>query len=413
MKFYCPITQRFAVLVALLAISFTCTSALGQQIWENYGQASGQAIHQAGCLSCGSNTGGCSSCGTVMQGIPAAQGRPIASLFNRYCVRCHGVDGRGVCDYPDIPDFTNPDWQSSRTDEQLARLTHDGRGALMPAFRGTLTKSECAEMACYIRRFAAQPFAQQHVSNCQSCQSFQSSGGATAVQMLPQTTSRMAPVYESAPLDRPLILSPDQQLPTNPSFTKSSPAKPATITPSPTPMTPANPFDDFLSPTEITSPQTNQFLNSATNKSASSRKLPVVTGPADQLVIIRPNQPDPAYPTTTNSQRLRTPQPTVAREQSAPMPIIRTMPQESSMPNLQPPSASSTPTPIQSPLEPPTKETFMPFQLTAPDSGGNHQMTYSRLLPPVDKRPNLLPVYPETTKMRFRAFSPDYPQAER
>ena len=56
---------------------------------------------------------------------------------------------------PDVGDFTSASWQASRTDEQLARLIYEGRGALMPAFRGTLTKDECYAMARYLRRFAA------------------------------------------------------------------------------------------------------------------------------------------------------------------------------------------------------------------------------------------------------------------
>ena len=39
------------------------------------------------------------------------------SLFNRYCVRCHGIDGRGVWDIPDVPDFANGVWQATRSDD--------------------------------------------------------------------------------------------------------------------------------------------------------------------------------------------------------------------------------------------------------------------------------------------------------
>src|SRR5262249_12034077 len=38
----------------------------------------------------------------------------VAGLYNRYCIRCHGVDGRGVWDIPGVPDFTNTRWQASR-----------------------------------------------------------------------------------------------------------------------------------------------------------------------------------------------------------------------------------------------------------------------------------------------------------
>jgi hypothetical protein len=84
---------------------------------------------------------------------PDEEKRVITSLYNRYCIRCHGVDGRGIWDIPDVPDFTNARWQASRSDGQLARLTLEGRGACMPPFRGTITLEEAWAMARYLRTF--------------------------------------------------------------------------------------------------------------------------------------------------------------------------------------------------------------------------------------------------------------------
>jgi cytochrome c553 len=75
----------------------------------------------------------------------------VASLFNRYCIRCHGIDGRGVWDIPGVPDFTNKHWQDTRTDAMFARRIIEGRGAVMPTFRGTLSLEEAWAMARYIR----------------------------------------------------------------------------------------------------------------------------------------------------------------------------------------------------------------------------------------------------------------------
>jgi mono/diheme cytochrome c family protein len=75
------------------------------------------------------------------------------SLYNRYCVRCHGVDGRGVWDIPDVPDFTNLTWQATRPDAYRTRIILAGRGAVMPAFRGTLTLEESCAMARYLHTF--------------------------------------------------------------------------------------------------------------------------------------------------------------------------------------------------------------------------------------------------------------------
>ena len=84
---------------------------------------------------------------------PDEEKRVVSGLYNRYCIRCHGVDGRGVWDIPDVPDFTNSRWQASRTDAQLSRSIIEGRGACMPPFRGAVTLEESWAMARYLRTF--------------------------------------------------------------------------------------------------------------------------------------------------------------------------------------------------------------------------------------------------------------------
>jgi hypothetical protein len=84
---------------------------------------------------------------------PEQERRVVMNLYNRYCIRCHGVDGRGVWDIPDVPDFTNVVWQTTRPDDYRARVILEGRGAVMPAFRGTLTLEEACAMARYLHTF--------------------------------------------------------------------------------------------------------------------------------------------------------------------------------------------------------------------------------------------------------------------
>jgi hypothetical protein len=84
---------------------------------------------------------------------PEEERRAIIGLYNRYCIRCHGVDGRGVWDIPCVPDFTNLRFQACRSDGQLVRAILEGRGAVMPPFRGTLTLEEGWGMARYLRTF--------------------------------------------------------------------------------------------------------------------------------------------------------------------------------------------------------------------------------------------------------------------
>jgi hypothetical protein len=86
---------------------------------------------------------------------PEQEKRVVMSLFTRYCIRCHGIDGRGVWDIPDVPNFTNARWQDTRTDGQLARAILEGRGAVMPPWRGTLSLEEAWAMARYVRTFGA------------------------------------------------------------------------------------------------------------------------------------------------------------------------------------------------------------------------------------------------------------------
>ena len=92
---------------------------------------------------------------------PGQEKRVVAGLFNRYCIRCHGVDGRGVWDIPDVPDFTNVRWQALRSDAQRGTIIIEGRGAVMPPFRGALTLEEAWRSAatctrsCRARRFRA------------------------------------------------------------------------------------------------------------------------------------------------------------------------------------------------------------------------------------------------------------------
>ena len=84
---------------------------------------------------------------------PEQEKTVVMNLFNRYCIRCHGVDGRGVWDIPGIPDFTDVRWQNYRTDAEIVRIIIEGRGAVMPQFRGALALDEAWGIAHYLRSF--------------------------------------------------------------------------------------------------------------------------------------------------------------------------------------------------------------------------------------------------------------------
>ena len=84
---------------------------------------------------------------------PEEERRVAMNLFNRYCIRCHGVDGRGVWDIPDVPDFNNHVWQATRPDDYRSRVILEGRGAVMPSFRGIITLEESWALARYLHKF--------------------------------------------------------------------------------------------------------------------------------------------------------------------------------------------------------------------------------------------------------------------
>ncbi len=118
-------------------------------------------LSRCGCQK-GCGAGGCGNYGPPTDDIggtwywlrsPDEEKRVVMGLFNKYCIRCHGVDGRGVWDIPGIPDFTNVRWQVSRSDAQISRIVLEGRGAVMPPFRGALSLEEAWGLARYLRTF--------------------------------------------------------------------------------------------------------------------------------------------------------------------------------------------------------------------------------------------------------------------
>jgi mono/diheme cytochrome c family protein/uncharacterized membrane protein len=104
-----------------------------------------------------------SSSQTVQSTVPGqtASSGPGTSnavgLYRRLCVKCHGADGTGNKArerLPEIPDFTNPSWQTRRAHSKLLASILDGKGEEMPAWRGKISEEQARELATHIRAFA-------------------------------------------------------------------------------------------------------------------------------------------------------------------------------------------------------------------------------------------------------------------
>lgn len=76
-------------------------------------------------------------------------------IFNSKCALCHAKNGAGLPTWraKGQPDFTNPDWQKSRTDGQIAEAIRSGKGKFMPSFKTKLAEQDIAELVSIVRRF--------------------------------------------------------------------------------------------------------------------------------------------------------------------------------------------------------------------------------------------------------------------
>ncbi|MHC4197343.1 MAG: c-type cytochrome [Planctomycetota bacterium] len=70
------------------------------------------------------------------------------------CCYCHGNGGVGTTfgKQAGVPDFTNKEWQASRTDEQLMETMEAGKGK-MPSYRGKQTEGMMKKLRQVVRNF--------------------------------------------------------------------------------------------------------------------------------------------------------------------------------------------------------------------------------------------------------------------
>ena len=79
--------------------------------------------------------------------------RPAAQLYRRYCVSCHGTDGKSKTSkgkYSHARDLTEAEWQADVSDERIFNSISRGKGK-MPAFK-KLSDAQIDSLVTYVRR---------------------------------------------------------------------------------------------------------------------------------------------------------------------------------------------------------------------------------------------------------------------
>ena len=93
---------------------------------------------------------------------PALSGPELgAKVFKDRCALCHGPDGHGdgpgsKALNPKPRNLHDQAYMSTRTDEQLLEVIHNGKGA-MPKWKGVLTEAEITAVFGHVRELGKKP----------------------------------------------------------------------------------------------------------------------------------------------------------------------------------------------------------------------------------------------------------------
>lgn len=74
-----------------------------------------------------------------------------ASLFQAYCIQCHGADMRGAKGFPNLVDA---DWQWPGTPDGIVQTILEGRNAAMPAFGEQFNKDQVNDITQYVLKLS-------------------------------------------------------------------------------------------------------------------------------------------------------------------------------------------------------------------------------------------------------------------
>jgi mono/diheme cytochrome c family protein len=87
--------------------------------------------------------------------------RPASQVYRRYCVSCHGTDGKAKTSkgkYSHARDLTDAQWQTDVSDERIFNSIMNGRNQRgnMPSFANKIHEKEVNSLVSFVRGLKAQ-----------------------------------------------------------------------------------------------------------------------------------------------------------------------------------------------------------------------------------------------------------------
>lgn len=87
--------------------------------------------------------------------------RPASQVYRRYCVSCHGSDGKAKTSkgkYSHARDLTDAQWQADVSDERIFNSIMNGRNQRgnMPAFADKINEKEVNSLVSFVRGLKVQ-----------------------------------------------------------------------------------------------------------------------------------------------------------------------------------------------------------------------------------------------------------------
>jgi mono/diheme cytochrome c family protein len=78
-----------------------------------------------------------------------------AEVYSGKCGGCHGQDGKGSARLKErgVPDFTDAAWQKKNSDADIKAAIENGKGRIMPAWKGKIADEDMPELIAKIRSF--------------------------------------------------------------------------------------------------------------------------------------------------------------------------------------------------------------------------------------------------------------------